>query len=195
MASLGIDAQTADALIDKLAAGILPDSMTGAVPVSETTEKAGNQLVTRSIYADGSVNQVSMQMPSTTKTIGLVTPMLGGYISECAKQKTPGYYTYYNCLVRYQGIVSWDSHRVDYNVNQTTMIAHVIRNYSATANCIGGAISGISLTIPRSTQAGSAPAVSRLSYHVSAVYNGSPLSFTAWTELRLVGLNKTVAYG
>ncbi|NMR21373.1 hypothetical protein [Cellulomonas fimi] len=194
MATLGIDALTSDALITKLESGVLPDSMSpGATPVSTETVTRPGGTETRQVYADGSVNEVTVQAPRVMTVKDPLAQLQGAFISECYRSSSGSYVYYSNCKVEYSGIMMYDSFRADYNVYKGTT-ARISNVYSHSILVFGGTYSNVQLTRPRTTQSGSLPAVGRLQYSVQPG-GVLPMSFTTWTELRVKGTSATVHIG
>jgi len=99
--SQGVPAEVQDQLIAKLDAGKPLDSMVrDAVPINITTRQVGDELVSTSTYADGSVLVSSLETPSAsgTATTGAraVTPQS---ISGCKESNGGGYVVETNCRV------------------------------------------------------------------------------------------------
>lgn len=197
MATLGISADTANALVDKLEAGILPDSMVkDAVPVTVQRYRQNGADYTRQVYADGSVALTSVQSPASTRVAGGMTTM-GSSVSGCVFSRSGTVDWYRNCKVSYSGILSFDTHYVDYSVLRSSGVATIQKQYSNwSITVIGGSYRSVSLTKPRASSTATLPAVSRLSYRATYTYNGNTIVDTlCWTELRVQGWTATTAFG
>lgn len=99
--SQGISVTTQDALIAKLDRGELLDSMTGSVqPVGTTTTETSTELLSRSVYPDGSVSVTSLETPPTTAGARSGTRSFSPQqITGCKESNGGGYVVESNCKV------------------------------------------------------------------------------------------------
>lgn len=97
---LGIAPPVRDRLIANLEKGVVPESMTGASPVSTKTKKQPDKTEVRKEFGDGSVSLTTFQNPTEHRSGGSkaeVTPMS---ISNCADYTGVGTFEFRHCQVR-----------------------------------------------------------------------------------------------
>jgi len=105
---LGIAPDVQASLIASIKAGKLPDSDSGAIPVSTATSAVGANTITRLTFADGSVAIASTPGASTKAGAGSVA--LG--IESCSNV-TGGAMTYeYNCTIKYSAATWTGSYKL-----------------------------------------------------------------------------------
>lgn len=84
-----------ETIVEKLANGILPDSMNGSKPVEEETFQIPSEIGTRSIFADGSISIASVS-DSRQGASGAITPYS---VDSCAVTGGSGWGRWSNCSV------------------------------------------------------------------------------------------------
>ncbi|WIE62250.1 hypothetical protein DEI97_003645 [Curtobacterium sp. MCLR17_032] len=100
--SQGISSATQDALIAKLDSGKLLDSMSQSVqPTSSTSVETSTELVSRSVYPDGSVAVTSLETPETTSAGAKAgtRSLQPQQITGCKESNGGGYVVESNCKV------------------------------------------------------------------------------------------------
>lgn len=90
-----VPAVTQESPLQKLAAGQVWDSMSGAAPVSVVESTVANERHTVSTYADGSIVVDTMRLPTAAPAPGTITPF---DVKNCRTTASgSGYRNYYDC--------------------------------------------------------------------------------------------------
>lgn len=180
--TLGIAEDVQAELVAKWESGQAWDSMVGAEPISTSTSEDGGWVVTRSVYADGSVSQVSLETPKASSGAGIglrakplngckSLPNSGGWVrrADCTADAKYGVYDlYFN--VDYS--VKSGGGRIDKAYNER---CPVVPPSSATS-CV--------LKKNRPVNSGSVPAQARLSANISTPLGGS---IPVWLQVEAYG--------
>ncbi|MDZ8276526.1 hypothetical protein R2Q81_11290 [Microbacterium aquimaris] len=155
----GVEEATRDTLVAKLESGELLDSQNGSEPVSTSTTTTGGYEVTISTYADGSVSESRVELPTSAETPGLVTPF---GVTGCSGTAT----SRQGCLVdRWDGVIR-QSFRADFTY-VTNGYDRIDSVYSSTYNVYGATSSSVTyFGISKKYENASGPA--RAEYRVSA---------------------------
>lgn len=96
MTSLGIDGPTQERLIDKVEAGVLPDSLNpNAQPVETILVDTVGEEGQIAVYADGSRSKATVEKASSAEVRAS-----GGSISKCKVKTFSGGSNYSDCLVK-----------------------------------------------------------------------------------------------
>jgi len=178
----GVDATTADALIDKFNSGTLLDSMNGSAPTRTQTADEAGWIVTRAWFADGSISVSKLETPQASAAAArsglIVGPRSVGNCSSVVGGS--GYANYYDCAVAgSNGAYLELGFRADYTrvSNGTGVINRVGSPYQYAA---GGTASTPVLTI---TKANGSPATAQ----AVSQYSSATTSFTARLYLNVNG--------
>lgn len=145
-----VPSTTQDALLANLERGVLPQSSTGADPVTTLTDNVGGMARTIDVYADGSRRIYSRQTAAQPTKSGVTA--LGNTISGCTTYQ--GWRI--GCLVKIEDAVSGSSFRIDWYPSSSGRAQ--VRDMRARTcwNSIGNCSQ--SGSIKRATQSGTAPA-------------------------------------
>lgn len=182
LVDLGVAEDVRAALVSKWESGQAWDSMTGVEPISTSTTEEGEWVVTRSVYPDGSVSQVSLETPkeSSGAEIGLRAkplngckslPNSGGWVrrADCTADAKYGVYDlYFN--VDYS--VKSGGGRIDKAYNGRCPVVPP----ASTTNC--------TLKTNRPVNNGSVPAQARLSATITTPVGGS---IPVWLQVEAYG--------
>jgi len=170
----GLDAGTVDSLIGKWERGETWDSMSGAAPVSTNTQDVDGFTVTTDTFADGSINSMSVEIPTIVPP-GTIQPFAVGEVNSCTRSGTTKY-TYRGCKIRgVSGFVTMNA-----NASYTGGGSRGNENYAATINSfdncnasvVNGGYSNLSCGRIRSTASSQLSALAR--YGLSAsLWNGT----------------------
>ena len=146
MASLGISSTTQDALIAKLASGIVPDSdISGSTPVATTEVVTENQAGTMQTFADGSVkfsgysNQSNPRLRST-------------YVAGCSVASGTGYANYSHCTFGTVTPLVGLYFVADFTILAGINNDYISSVYSGYTKCLGGSCSGASLQLVKARE-------------------------------------------
>jgi len=181
--AMGVEGEDQSRLISKWKNGQAWDSMTGVAPVSVTSEDVDGFVVTRSVFPDGSVSILSLEIPSAAPAPGTVgifakpltgckaLPSSGGWTrrAECKADAVYGTYAV--------------SFNVDYSVKSGG--GRIDNTYNAACEVIPPySVSNCSLSTSRKLNSGSVPAAARLSATFTAPIGGA---VNAWVQLHVYG--------
>ncbi|WP_017202936.1 hypothetical protein [Microbacterium algeriense] len=158
MTSGGIASGTQDALIEKIEAGIAPDSLSGKAPVETVRERTATGVRTIDIFADGSRSWTEIQTASAKPT----GPAPRSSISGC--QNAGGWKV--GCRVGIYDIISSATFVIDYQTSSRGQ-AKVRDMRSLTCDNVAGSCTR-SGSIKRATQSSAGPAWAELSYSANA---------------------------
>lgn len=160
------DKSTQEKLLSKLEAGqVLDADNPDAKPTDSDTKQIGSNVVTRNIYADGSVSTTSMEKERTRRARAAYE------VQPCRQYAHRSWTRHDGCRVVYNGISFSYSFYADYSTRRVGKVNAVIRRvYRPTVHrAIGHSTSDMRLNIERKEQRGSDPAVARMSFAVTAV--------------------------
>ncbi|GAA1050152.1 hypothetical protein [Arthrobacter russicus] len=178
---LGIEVQVRDRLIANLKQGKLPESSTGATPVSTVTDVEPGFEVTTKTFSDGSVSKSSIQIPK--RSVPGAPVMFD--ISECRDTSGVGVFPFTNCKVRTNQFTFNIEYRADgalgTNGNNRYFTARIDRIYGSQWSGVGSA-SGPRDEMLNQYQSGSTPASARSSYQVSIGLIGATQSLTFYVQ-------------
>lgn len=180
---MGVGEEARSRLIAKWNNGEAWDSMTGVPPESVVTEEVDGFLVTRSVFPDGSVSNLSLETPAPVPAPGTVgvfakpltgckaLPSSGGWIrrAECKADAVYGTYTL--------------EFNVDYSVKSGG--GRIDNTYNELCDVIPPfGVSNCTLSTSRKQSSGSVPAAARLSATFTPPVGGT---ITAWVQLHVYG--------
>lgn len=159
MTNGGIDPATQDALINKIEAGIAPDSLNGAEPIDIITQLRPQGTRTIKIFADGSRTWSEVQT-APVKTSKLPSASMSG-CQNSGSWKV-------GCRIGIYDLISSATFMIDYQTS-TSGKAKVRDMRSLSCENVAGPCTR-SGSIKRSTQSAAGPAWAELSYTASAAW-------------------------
>jgi hypothetical protein len=155
----GINAATQDALVEKMEAGVAPDSLSGEEPVDTITQLQTHGTRTIKVFADGSRSWSDVQ---TAPRKSSKTPSAS--IDGC--QNSGGWKV--GCRVGIYDIISSATFVIDYQTSASGQAKVRDMRSLACANVAGPC--SRSGSIKRATQSSAGPAWAELSYSASAAW-------------------------
>lgn len=187
MADGGITTEIQDALIARIAAGVLPDSSSGAAPVDSWTERHGEIIRTVEVFADGSRTWTDLEAPE----VGAVAPRAGEQISGCTAGTGVGSWWYTNCRVSKKDAVSEAGFVVDYKItNISGHVAEVRDPRGAFCTIYAGTCTSKSASVTRAKQSGTLPARAKMTYSGKLNANAKSVSGEVWIDVH--GMSRSV---
>ncbi|WP_416393828.1 MULTISPECIES: hypothetical protein [unclassified Curtobacterium] len=183
--SQGIPATTQDALVAKLDSGKLLDSMSGSVkPVSTTTTQNATELVSRSVYPDGSVAVTSLETPSSNSASAApgARSLQPEQITGCKESNGGGYVVESNCKVE----IATGPYDLWFNATYERYTGGAQIDTANHPNGVvkyGNIVSGPTVSIKRKKQNGSLEAYAQ--EHAKYESNGGGTSEDLYVSLRV----------
>ena len=114
LTSSGISSEVQDSLVAKFLRGEMLDADTNAKPVKESTKTIDSKLVTRYVFADGSVATGTVEQ-GVTVSAGVVSP---NSITGCSETVNVDVHTFRNCLVAWNAATWSMDYTADYDYYQ-----------------------------------------------------------------------------
>lgn len=191
MTEAGIDPATQDRLVEKIASGELPDSSSGAAPVSTWTERQGIVTRTIEVYADGSRAWTDLESPEPGTSGSGSTSRAGEQIGGCTAGTGVGAWWYTNCRVSKKDLISESGFIVDYKItNVSGGVAEVRDARGAFCTIYGGTCSSKTASVTRAKQSGTLPARGKVAYSGKLNAGAKSVSGEVWIDVH--GMTRTV---
>ncbi|XAS69256.1 hypothetical protein V3C33_08405 [Micrococcaceae bacterium Sec5.7] len=181
---LGIAPPVRDRLIANLEKGIVPQSMTGAAPISSKTKNQPDKMVIRKEFEDGSVSLTTFQNATEHRTgrpKDYVTPMS---VSNCVDYSGVGTWEFRSCDVRtdqFAFTMAFESDGRRGSSCSPTFAAKIYNIYGAWYTGVGSA-STITQQVLQGTQSCSGPARARASTSVNMGWYSTTASLTFYAQ-------------
>lgn len=180
---LGIAQPVRDRLIANLEKGIVPESMTGAAPVSTKTKKQTTKTEVRKEFGDGSVSLTTFEDPVKHLTGGpkQVTPMS---VAGCADYSGVGTFEFRHCQVRtdqFTFTMAFESDGRRGSSCSPSFAGAIYNIYGAWYSGVGS-VGGISQEVLQGTQSCSGPARARASALVNMGWYSTTASLTFYVQ-------------
>lgn len=180
---LGITPQVRDRLIDNLEKGIVPESMTGADPVSTKTKKHPDKTEVRKEFRDGSVALTTFEDPVKHPTGGPkeLTPMS---VAGCVEYGGVGTFEFRHCQVRTDQIaftMAFESDGRRGSSCSPSFAGAIYNIYGAWYSGVG-TVGNIRQEVLQGTQSCSGPARARASALVNMGWYSTTASLTFYVQ-------------
>lgn len=181
---LGIAPPVRDRLIANLEKGIMPESMTGADPVSTKTKNQPDKMEVRKEFGDGSVSLTTFQNPTehrSGKPKAELTPMS---VRNCVDYSGVGTWEFRSCDVRTDQFAFTMAFESDGRLGSScssTFAAKIYNIYGAWYSGVGSA-GAISQQVLQGTQSCSGAARARASVLVNMGWYSTTASLTFYVQ-------------
>jgi hypothetical protein len=181
---LGIAPPVRDRLIANLEKGIVPESMTGADPVSTKTKKQPDKMEVRKEFGDGSVSLTTFENPTEHLSGGSKAEVAPMSVTNCADYSGVGTWEFRHCQVRtdqFSFTMAFESDGRLGSSCSASFAAKIYNVYGAWYSGVGS-VSGISQEVLQGTQSCSGAARARASALVNMGWYSTTASLTFYVQ-------------